>query len=190
MNESADAKAWNVFSQVEAMKPFLRACNWDALEQQAQTLCLEHASEGNTRRIARISLRSYQDALTSALNFAVSRASSSDAKAIYFEFDMDYDWRSWFFICPVFPEHWDRLLGRDYSEEFDGPEMPRFARIYAELQFIGLASDACMIGYLIARTFASFGRASQRFAHSGVTLGIAFHDQDEIIRMYEDAKAA
>jgi hypothetical protein len=172
------------------MKPFLRACDWDGLEQQAQTLCLERAGERNACRIARISLRSYQETLTSALALAVRKASSSGAKAIYFEFDMDYDWRSWFFICPVFPEHWDRLLGRDYSEEFDGPEMPRFAKIYGELQFIGLASDACMIGYLIARTFASFGRASQQFAHSGVTLGIAFHDQDEIIRMYEHTKSA
>jgi hypothetical protein len=189
MSESADTKAWNVFSQVEAMKPFLRAWNWDGLEQQAQTLCLEHAGERNTRRIARISLRPYQDALTSALTLAASRASSSGAKAIYFEFDMELGWRSWFFICPVFPEHWDRLLGRDYSEEFDGPEVPRFAKIYGELQFIGLASDACMIAYLIARTFASFGRASHQLAHSGITLGIAFHDQDEIIRLYEDTKA-
>lgn len=189
MSESHDIKAWNVFTQVEMMKPLLRDCDWDGLEQQSQALCLEHAGERGTRRIARVSLRSYQESLASVLTLAVSRASSSDSKAIYFEFDMDYDWQSWFFICPIFPERWDRMPGRDFLEFADGPTMPRFAKIYGELQFIGVAGDTCMIGYLIARTFACFGRASQQFAHSGVTLGIAFHDQDEIIKLYEDSKA-
>jgi hypothetical protein len=190
MKESDFIKASNVFAHVETMKPLIRACDWDGLEQQSELRCREHAGDTDTRRISRISLRLYQEALTGALSLAVGKAHLLGAKAIYLEFDMDYDWRSWLFICPVYPKHWDRLLGTDYMEEIDGPEMPRFANIYGKLQFIGLARDACMISYLIARTFACFGRVSQQFAGAEVALGIAFHDQDEIIRLYENTEQA
>jgi hypothetical protein len=66
--------------------------------------------------------------------------------------------------------------------------MPKLAGIYDELQiFAPVPREACMTSYLIARTFASFGRASRSFADSGVAFGMAFHDQDEIIRVHDKA---
>ncbi len=191
MNESDFIKASNVFSHIELMKALIQARDWDGLELQSELRCREHAGETDSRRVLRISLRAYQESLVSALSEAVSKANVSGARAIYFEFDMDYDWRSWFFICPEYPKRWERLLGSDYLEEIDGPEMPQFAKIYGELQaFAPIPRDASMTSYLIARTFACFGRASQQFAESGVAIGMAFHDQDEIIRVYEGSNVS
>ena len=188
MNDNDFIKASNVFSQVEMMKPLIRACDWDALERQAEARCREHAGESDTRSIASILLQPYEQALGSSLSLAVSKARASDAKAIYFEFDMEDGWRSWLFICPHYPQRWDRLLGSDYLEELDGPRMPNLASIYGELQiFAPVPRETCMTSYLVARTFACFGRASQPFAGLGVAMGMAFHDQDEIIRVHDDA---
>jgi hypothetical protein len=190
MNESDFIKASNVFSQIELMKPLIRACDWVGLEQQSELRCQEHAGETDSLSISRVPVQAYQTALASSLSFAVAKANAASAKAIYFEFDMEDGWTSWFFICPTYQERWDRLLGTDYLEEIDGPRMPQFAEIYGELQiFAPVPREATMTSYLIARTFACFGRASQPFAASGISFGIAFHDQDEIIRLH-DGRAA
>jgi hypothetical protein len=186
MNDSDFIKASNVFSQIETMKPVIRACDWNGLERQAELRCREHAGEADSQGISRISLRAYQEAVASSLSSAVGKANAAGAKAIYFEFDMEDGWRSWFFICPIYPKRWDRLLGSDYLEDMDGPRMPQFANAYCELQiFAPVPREATMTSYLIARTFACFGRASQPFAGSGIAFGMAFHDQDEIIKLYE-----
>ena len=134
-------------------------------------------------------MRDYQETLTTGLSVAVAKAKAAGARAIYFEFDVDYNWRSWFFICPEYPRRWQRLLGRDYLEEIDGPEMPWLSKVYREFDAY-TPREATMESYLIARTFACFGRASQQFADLGITICMAFHDQGEIIQLYDDTKAA
>jgi hypothetical protein len=191
MNESDFVKASNVFSQIEMMKPLIRVSDWTGLEQQCEQRCRDHAGQADTQRIAGVSMQAYEEALSRALSQAIGNCKASGAKAIYFEFDMEYDWRSWLFICPAYPTRWDRLLGTDYLEEVDGPKMAALAKIYGELQlFAPVPREASMTSYLIGRTFASFGRSSQRFANSGVAFGMAFHDEDEIIRVHEGTNAA
>lgn len=189
MNDKEFIKALNGFEHIEMMKPLIQSGDWDGLECQSEIRCRDHAGETESRRIARVSVRTYQESLTAGLTVAISKAKASNAKAVYFEFDMDYDWRSWFFICPEYPKRWQRLLGSDYLEEVDGPEMRRFSKIYAEFDAF-TPREATMESYLIARTFACFGRASRQFADSGIAICMAFHDQDEIVRLYEGTKNA
>jgi hypothetical protein len=95
---------------------------------------------------------------------------------------MDYQWRSWYFICPEYPRAWNRLRGIDYLEQVDGPDMSNFAKILDGFDAF-TPREATMESYLIARTFACIGRASQVLLGSGIAIGIAFRDQGEIIRL-------
>ena len=95
---------------------------------------------------------------------------------------MDYEWRSKFFICPRSPEKWDRLLGVDYTEELEGPSLPEFALIYAEHCFMPNPKDIAVTSYLIARTFAAFGSASDSFRSAGLAIFAAFHDQEAMLK--------
>src|SRR5262245_37978683 len=100
MNEADFTKAINVSGHVHEMKAFIQAYNWDALERQSELRCREYAGEAESDRISRISLVQYQELLTNGLLAAVAKTKVLGARAVYFEFDTDYDWRSSFFICP------------------------------------------------------------------------------------------
>ena len=65
---------------------------------------------------------------------------------------MDYDWRSWFFICPDYPERWGRLLGSDYREEVEGPKLRSFANVLGSFEAF-TPRETTMESYLIGRTF-------------------------------------
>jgi len=187
INEADFAKALNVLGHIEEMKAIIQARNWDGLERQSELRCQEYAGEVDSHRISGVSLRPYQESLTTGLSAAVAKATALGARAIYFEFDTDYEWRSSFFICPAYPRQWERLLGIDYLEEMEGPEMPTFAKIYGEFDAF-TPRETTMESYLIARTFACFGRASQQITDAGFAIGIAFHDQGEIIQMCHGAE--
>src|SRR6185295_12876851 len=97
INEADFAKALNVLGHIEEMKVITQARNWDGLERQSELRCQEYAGEADSHRISGISFRPYQESLTAGLSAAVAKATSLGARAIYFEFDTNYEWRSSFF---------------------------------------------------------------------------------------------
>ena len=185
MNDSDFAKSLDVYGQMEMMKPLIQAGDWHGLECQSEVRCREYAGEANARRISRISVRAYEASLGAGISFSIHKAKALGARAIYFEVDIDYNWRSWFFICLKYPTRWNRLLGSDYMEEVDGPEMPRFFNVYRSFDAF-TPTETTMESYLVARTYACFGRATQPFANSGVAMAMGFHDPIDIICFYGD----
>jgi hypothetical protein len=174
---------------MEMMKPFIQAGDWRGLESESEMRCRAFAGEPNARRISRIPVRAYEASLSTGIALSISKARALAARSIYFEVDMDYNWRSWFFICPNYPARWNRLLGSDYVEEVDGPEMPRFFNIYRTFDAF-TPTETTMESYLVARTYACFGRAGHPFANSGVAMAMGFHDPGELVRFYGDTKKA
>ena len=57
------------------------------------------ASKGYAERIKAIYLGAYEESIRLALYEAIQIATSEEAKAIYFEYDLDNEWDSQFYIC-------------------------------------------------------------------------------------------
>ena len=72
----------------------------------------------------------------------------------------------------------------DYIDHFDiGPFEP-FGKLYIPgFDDTDLAKG--VNSFLIARTVATFGRSSDKYASEDIALCMAFHDQDPIVRVYE-----
>ena len=176
----------NIYNYIEQMSSYINAKDWQGLEsnfkKNAEFLAgKEHASE-----IAEVDLSSYQNSLCAKLSIAVEKARNSNAKAIYFEYDLDNDWQSYFFVCQNYNQQtiqnddwacdWiDELKGNDFS-------------LFGDLYVTGFDSTEVAKGvnlYLIARTIATFGRCCEMHQDNNFAICIAFHDQDPIMRIYE-----
>ncbi|MBJ7968333.1 hypothetical protein JDS84_33600, partial [Bacillus cereus] len=64
-------------------------------------------------------------------------ANQNSAEAIYFEYDMDNDWNSTFFICDEYTKlsEEDDDWASDWISEVEGPDLKEFAQIYNENRF-------------------------------------------------------
>ncbi|PMB03042.1 hypothetical protein CEN49_24275 [Fischerella thermalis CCMEE 5273] len=107
-----------------------------------------------------------------------------NAKAIYYEYDLDNSWSSSFFICreyyPMSME--DDDWASDWIHCVDGPSISSFSRIYRS--FDENDSSAAITLYLIARTRVAFTSAVRGF-DTNIPVCMAYHDEDPIIRVIE-----
>jgi hypothetical protein len=179
----------NIYKLIEKMIPFIRARDWEGLESAYNQIACRLAGEMQAVRISAVALADYQKTLSKKLKLAVKKAKALKAKAIYFEYDLDNDWESEFFICP---DYYSQRAGDDdwicdWMEDFSGPNLPAFCAIY---QKHGFDKDDTATGstcYLVARTVAIFGRCLEEIKTDGVAVCIAFHDQDPVMRIREIA---
>ena len=115
-------------------------------------------------------------------------AQKQKAPAIYFEYDLDNNWDSTFFICKEYSalEDNDDDWASNWNEDLQGPRLKEFANIY---EIDGFDINETAVGstiYLIARTVISYAKAYQVLSdESSLAVCIAFHDQDPIIRIKE-----
>lgn len=176
-----------VFRHIDAMRSFVVAGDWRGLERCYEQLCCEQAGTELAKRIASVSLKIFQAALAPGLSEAIRSAESIEAKAVYFEYDMDNDWESAFFVCPKYrPEsEGDDDWACDYSEAVEGPDLPEFGAIYREYGFSEKPAAVGSTCYMIARTVAAVGRAAGEIPGKGLAICAGFHDQDPIVRIHE-----
>src|SRR5687767_7273654 len=115
----------SIFDYISKMTPFVTAKDWDGLEREYAEHCRDLAGDAQARRIEAVCLTDYQTSLARGLDTAVRRATSSAARAVYFEYDLDNAWESAFFICPDYrPESaGDEDWACDYSDDVSGPDM-------------------------------------------------------------------
>lgn len=177
----------DIHAHLSEMKPFVASRDWNGLEHAFYALAAEMAGAEQAARIAQLPFRAYQLRLQPFLAKAHTAAVRHSAKAIYFEYDLDNDWQSAFFICERYNAEsaQDDDWACDWTEDFRGPDFAEASAIYRENSFNRTPVAKGSTLYLVARTVASFGRCCEQAGLLATTTCMGFHDQDPIVRIVE-----
>lgn len=177
----------DIYEHIALMKPLIARSDWDGLESSYRRCCSNLAGEDQTQKIAALDFASYQAVLEDFFSKAVATAQAVNAQALYFEYDLDNDWQSNFFLCGDYnPESaGDDDWACEWLDEVKGPEFPEAFDVYSDNNFdrSPLAKGSTL--YLVARTVAAYGRCSDKHPSDSTAVCIAFHDQDPIMRLSE-----
>lgn len=177
----------DIYAHLSDMKSFIASRDWNGLESAYRGLAAELAGEEQVGRIARLAFPAYQLRLQPYLTKARTAAARHSAKAIYFEYDLDNDWQSAFFICDKYNSEsaHDDDWACNWTEDFRGPDFAEASAIYRENPFDRTPVAQGSTLFLVARTVASFGRCCEQAGLLAVTTCMGFHDQDPIMRIVE-----
>jgi hypothetical protein len=172
---------------LDGMRDGLRTREWAQVEAAAGAVCA-NLDRGGFDRIAALDLRPYQDELATVLRGVADSASSSDATAVYWEFDLDNGWDSAFFLCDDYApeEDGDDSWASVYDEDnvVSGPSQSDLAAIYPR-SFNATDSEVARNLFLIARTVVAFGQAASEVWPDELPLCAGFHDQESLFRIVE-----
>jgi len=138
-------------------------------------------------RISTLDFRPYQQGIADSFAEAIRRFDGSTAVALYFEYDLDNDWDSAFFLCPEYnPESAeDEDWACDFVDDIAGPGFPEASELYRENNFDRTPMALGSTLYLVARTVAAFGRCAERVQLKARAICIGFHDQTPVTRVRE-----
>lgn len=196
----------DIFEQIEDLKRFVTAHDWNGLENHTFAVATQLAGRPQAAKIKAVDLAAYGTAILTGLRQAVGKVQAH--KAIYFEYDLDNDWQGSFFLCP---DYNPSSAGDDdwacrYDGTIKGPIQKALSQVYAENGFDTTDAAIGSTVYLIGRTVATFGRATDglskttpqessffgrllakgsRSTTAEIAICIAFHDQDPIMRVTE-----
>jgi hypothetical protein len=160
--------------------------NFDGLESIYSNQAREWAGRSLARRIGEVDMNRYQAALSFGLAEAEKSAEEHQAKAIYFEYDMENSWDSRFFVCGRYaPESAkDEDWTDEWVAEFEGPGNPEFGGFYREYGFDRTDQAKGCTLYMIARTVAALGRCVDPDSAGAAALCIAYRGQNPILRIH------
>lgn len=177
----------DIFQHIAQMKTHVARRDWNGLERAYRQVCVELAGEGQASKIASLDFLSYQDDLNRAFTEAIRQAQDLNAKAVYFEYDLDNDWQANFFLCDEYnqEDRGDDDWACDWLAVVKAPAFPTASAIYSENHFDGTATARGSTLYLIARTVASLGRCLDGDPSGSLAVCVGFHDQDPIMRLRE-----
>ncbi len=101
-----------------------------------------------------IQLDSYEESMRIGLRETLEIAESEEVKAIYFEYDLDNEWNSRFYICEEYVplEEEDDDWASEWTYDIEGPKSVELADVYAENGFDTSEKAVGITLYLIART--------------------------------------
>jgi hypothetical protein len=176
----------DIYNYIERMSDYIELKNWNGLESHFKTIAQSLAGEEIASDISEVNLSNYQKQLCADLTLAIEKARNLNAKAIYFEYDLDNDWQSHFFVCQNYnlPTEGDDEWACDWLDEFESTDSPSFGDLYIPgFDSTEIAKGASL--YLIARTVAAFGRCCEKYVTESFAICLAFHDQDPVMRIYE-----
>jgi hypothetical protein len=181
---------------LDLIQGFSTQKDWDGLESYFHQYCERFVSAGVASNIKQVNLAECENYLTTKTNEAFSLAKAHSVKAIYYEYNIQNDWASNFYICPNYnpietqDDDWvvnfiqiDELKGFEPTAE----NIPELSGCLYECE--GVEERTVVEYYLIARTTAAFGRATQVLDLGNIALCIGFHDQQIVTRIYEPLKA-
>lgn len=176
----------NIFDCLDELQAELFEKSYEEMEAKYYELCSTTVKGNATERIHNISLDTFQKQIKSSLQEAVRIVNEQSAKAIYFEYDMDNDWESTFFICDEYSSliEEDDDWASDWIDEIEGPNNKEFAQIYQENGFDATEKARVITLFLIVRTIVAFAKAVKNIKVD-VPLCVGFHDQDPIMRIKE-----
>lgn len=178
----------DIFNHLNELQVDLRRKNLEEIEEKYFNICSKLAGSDRANSIKQLDLSEYVNDLKLCLKLSIKIAQKQTARAIYFEYDLDNNWDSAFFICKEYSalEDNDDDWASNWNEDLQGPRLKEFADIY---EIDGFDINETAVGstiYLIARTVISYAKAYQVLSdESSLAVCIAFHDQDPIIRIKE-----
>ncbi|HFK1510421.1 hypothetical protein [Bacillus paranthracis] len=177
----------DMFQYLEEMQEDILSLSVKQIEGKYYDICCMLASTECAERIKVIDLESYKESIREGLDAAVEMATNEEAKAIYFEYDLDNEWDSQFYICEEYVplEEEDDDWASEWTKDVKGPKSIELAYVYAEN---GFDINEKVIGinlYLIARTVCSFMSACSEVQRN-IPICIGFHDQEPIMRIGRD----
>ncbi|MED4002543.1 hypothetical protein [Priestia aryabhattai] len=176
----------NIFDCLEELQAELFEKSCEEMEAKYYELCSTNVGGNEAERIHNINLDTFQTQVKSSLQEAMHIVNEQSAKAIYFEYDMDNDWESTFFICDGYSSliEEDDDWASDWIDEIEGPNNKEFAQVYKENDFDATEKAKAITLFLIVRTLVAFGTVAKSMKLN-VPLCIGFHDQDPIMRIKE-----
>ncbi|MDT0145988.1 hypothetical protein Q9R38_05685 [Priestia aryabhattai] len=176
----------NIFDCLDELQAELFEKSYEEIEAKYYELCSTQVEGNEAERIHNINLDTFQMKVKSSLQEAVCIVNEQSAKAIYFEYDMDNDWESTFFIYDGYSSliEEDDDWASDWIDEMEGPNNKEFAQIYQENGFDATEKARAITLFLIVRTLVAFGTVAKSMKLN-VPLCIGFHDQDPIMRIKE-----
>lgn len=175
----------DIFAGLAEMQGRMAAGDWAAFEAHYAQLC-SAVDSSVAERIAAVDLDYYNDRQYDAYCKALKKARSADAAALYFEYDLDNDWQSTFFVCREYaePDIGDDDWACRWAAQVRGSCVPKFAEIYGRTEKFGVTPAAVAVTlYLIARTEAALAATVARKPPGAIKVCIGFHDQDPIHRL-------
>ncbi|PDY85212.1 hypothetical protein [Bacillus toyonensis] len=177
----------DIFQYLEEMQEDLFSLAVKQIEAKYYDICCMLASTEYVERIKVINLESYKESIRVGLDAALEMATNEEAKAIYFEYDLDNEWDSQFYICEEYVplEEEDDDWASEWTYNIEGPRSVELADMYAENGFDTNEKAIGITLYLIARTVCSFMSVCSE-VKSNIPICIGFHDQDPIIRTGRD----
>lgn len=176
----------DIFDYLEEMQVELFQKSFEEIEDKYYRLCSTIAGDNVAERIRNVNLDILQTKLKSSLQKALYIENKQSIEAIYFEYDMDNEWESTFFICDEYSslseenDDW----ASEWIAEIEGPINREFAQIYQENGFDATEKAKAVTLFLVIRTVTALGTVAQDVTVN-VPLCIGFHDQDPIMRIKE-----
>lgn len=180
-----------MFDALSRFPKWIAKGNWDGLESTFHNQAREWSGRSLARQIGDVDLKHYRASLSRGLVEAEKAAEDHQAKAVYFEYDMNSGWGSRFLICKSYEPESARNdeWTSEWTAEVEGPRVPEFGRIYRTYGFDRTDQAKGATLYMVARTVAAMGRCVQPGTAGAAALCIAYHDQKPILRMHEGAGA-
>jgi hypothetical protein len=177
---------------LDVIQTFSQQKDWDGLEAYFNQYCAQFVSADAANNIKQVNLAECERYLSTKTNEAVLLAKDHNAKSIYYEYNIQNDWASNFYIFSSYnsikeqDDDWaagflaiDKIKGFEPAAE-NIPELSGF--LYA---CEGVEERIVVEYYLIARTTAAFGRATEALDLGNIALCAGFHDQQIVTRIYE-----
>lgn len=176
----------DIFDYLEEMQVELFQKSFEEIEAKYYRLCSTIAGDNIAARIRNISLDIFQTKLKSSLQEALHIVNEQSVEAIYFEYDMDNEWESTFFVCDEYGSlsEGDDDWASEWIGEIEGPINKEFAQIYQENGFDATEKAKVVTLLLVIRTVTALGTVAESMKVN-VPLCIGFHDQDPIMRIKE-----
>ncbi|MBJ8103517.1 MULTISPECIES: hypothetical protein [Bacillus cereus group] len=177
----------DIFRYLGEMQEDVFSLAVEQIEAKYYDICCMLASSAHAERIKSIPLDSYEKSMRIGLRETLEVAESEEAKAIYFEYDLDNEWDSQFYICEEYAplEEEDDDWASEWTYDIEGPRSVELADLYAENGFDTSAKAVGITLYLIAKTLCSFISVCSE-VQSNIPICIGFHDQDPIMRTGRD----
>ncbi|MGG3805652.1 hypothetical protein [Metabacillus fastidiosus] len=175
-----------IYQYLDQIQTELLNHSWKEIEIKYYKLCSELAGKEQAQRIRDIDLNAFQSELNEALCTSLHIADQNSAAALYFEYDMDNEWKSSFFICNDYTmrSEEDDDWASDWISSVKGPDLKEFGKIYAENGFDYNEEAIGITLYLIIKTVIAFGKVAESI-EINIPICIGFHDQDPIMRIRE-----
>ncbi|MFC5774101.1 hypothetical protein [Ectobacillus antri] len=176
-----------IFDYLDEMQSDIVSLNTVELEQKYFNVCVQISGKDMAEQIKNINTTHYQELLGEAFTKAIKSSLDSETKAIYFEYDMDNNWKGTYYLCteyyPLSEENDDWAC--EWEESIAGPCLLEFSNLYDNKGGFNNSLNIGVTLYLIARTVVVFREIATKF-NINLPLCIAYHDQDPIMRIYEE----